>query len=197
VLKKAFTLIEVMAVVLLLGLLATAVVLSMADEVQLARRTDVIDRLSHEDRLARLAARRTGSASVLRFDLDRQRLWRVDYVANEERLTHSWSLPDAYRIEQVLRPGAGSADAVGRIQAAAETTSGIVDVTFSTDGYSETYALRLVHKTGSERRTAGLQDVETIWLVFAGLTGQWTLIQNEDEVNNLFGMLAAPRPDAS
>ena len=189
---KAFTLIEVMAVVVILGLLATATVFSLADEVQTTGRSDVIDRLVHEDQLARLADRRTGDACVLEFDLDRQRLRRVDNLAGEPRPAHAWKLPDACRIAQVLRSGDASTDPASPAPASVE--NGAAEVTFGYGGYAETYALRLECKTAPQ--SGGQPDEQTVWLVFAGLTGQKMLLQNEDDVRKLLAALAAPRPDA-
>ena len=188
----AFTLIEVMAVVVILGLLAAATVFSLADEVQSAGRSDVIERLAHEDQLARLAARRTGAACVLEFDFDRQRLWRVDNLTNEPRPTHAWKLPDSCRIAQVLRSGDASTEPASPAPASAE--NGAAEVTFGYGGYAETYALRLDCKTAPP--SGGRPDEQTVWLVFAGLTGQEMLLQNEDDVRKLLAALASPRPDA-
>jgi len=193
---RAFTLIEVMAVVVLLGLLASASVLTLTEQVQHCRQADVLDRLTHEDHLARLAARRLGHGCILRLDLDRQRLWRADTVGAEEGLTHGWKLPAGYRMARVLQP-AGSSDLSAAGQLESNTTTGIADVSIGVGGYSATYAIQVVTASPAERRdAAGTREEPSLWLVFAGLTGQRTVMQHEEEVHNLLAALAAPRPDA-
>jgi prepilin-type N-terminal cleavage/methylation domain-containing protein len=188
---RAFTLIEVMAVVLILGILATATIFSLAEQVPAARRNDVLDRLAHEDALARLAVRRTGAPATLRIDLGDQQLWRVDEAASEGQASHSWRLPRGYRLDQVLRPvtseGGTSSAALSRID------TGTADVLFNTLGCSDTYALHLICPGGNPE--SGPNE-DSLWLVFAGLTGQKMTLKHEDEVHNLLAALGTPRPDA-
>lgn len=183
--RKGFTLIEVMAVVVLLGLLAGGVMLSLAGDTHRARRADVIDRLTHEDELARLAACRSGSPAILRLDLKAQRLWRVDMLPQEQRLSHSWQIPASFRVQQVLRP----ASSAGADAAVMQIDSGIAELPFNSAGCGSSYALHLVP------REAAADEKET-WLVFAGLTGQCIVMNHESEVRDIFAQLGAPRPDA-
>jgi hypothetical protein len=123
--------------------------------------------------MARLAGQRLGRPCVLRFDLARQRVWRVMEDDGAVEDSHAVRLSGGCRVDRV---------AVGDLVAG--TDSGVVDIAYSMSGRSSSYAVRLTRKDWSG------------WLVFAGLTGQVTLIEHEDEVQSLFSVLASGRADA-
>jgi prepilin-type N-terminal cleavage/methylation domain-containing protein len=180
--RGAFTLIEVMAVVALLALAAGAVTWSFADEVRRSSKTTALNQIMRADCMARLAGQRLGRPCVLRFDLARQRVFRV--VKGEEYAedSHAVRLSSGCRVDRVTVADESAGDATATRVASAD--SGVVDVAYSTSGRSVTYAVRLTRKDWSG------------WLVFAGLTGQVTLIEHEDEIQNLFSLLASGRVDA-
>ncbi len=185
---RAFTLIELMAVVLLLGLLAGAVAWSLAENVEAAGRADAVGRVVQADCLARMAARRLGRPSVLRIDLEAQRLWRVTPAPGGPagpgaETSHPVDVPAGYRI-----------DRVAVADAAATRDAGIVEIAYSTGGRSASYALRLVRADRDE--TPAGADAPGPWLVVAGLTGHVSLNHDEADVDNLLALLAAGRPDA-
>jgi len=182
---RAFTLIEVMAVVVILALLAGTVVWSLTGDVRRVGVAEAADTIAHVDRTARIAAQRFEGGCRLRIDLDQQRARRLHTDAGGEvAAAHSVSLPRGHRIEQlVLAPDVGDAATGGA--AARRVISGAIDIAYSPQGASPTYALRLGSPSGRQQ-----------WLVFAGLTGQMTVIDDERDVDNLFAMLAATRPDA-
>ncbi len=176
--RRAFTLMEVVLVVALLGLMAGATTWSLAASAQRGSREHAFGQLAGLDRAARLTAERLGEPVVLRFDLDKQRVRRF-VVSERDRhaASHTLTMPRGVKIDRVVTAGSD-----GRGGADADT----FDVAFSTGGRSVSYALKLV---ADDPRTAQ-------WMVVGGLTGQVTMGFDEDEVDNLFATLAAGRPDA-
>ena len=195
--RSGFTLIEMMAVVTLLGLMAAATVWSLADDVRRSSRGRIVAAVGHADRLGRLAGRRFGKQCVLRFDLDKQEVSRLfSSGQGDTPAGHMLRLPTGYRVDRVMiaRQSAALTD-LGLAWAAVD--SGTADIVCSTAGRSVSYAVRLTFPGGAGGRDAGdeLAGGE-IWLVFSGLTGEMTLVHDEDAVNNLFTLLATGRPDA-
>ena len=177
----AFTLIEVMAVVALLGLLAGATAWVMTEDAQRSSTERVIGQISHLDRMTRFTARRLGRPATLQFDLDAQQIRRqhADGYESHRQTLHTFTMPVDRRVDRIVA-SAGSGDE-GRMDTA---NSGSFDVPYSADGRSSSFAVRLTSVEGER------------WLVFAGTTGQITLIDDEREVHNLFSMLTTGRPDA-
>ncbi len=182
--RRAFTLLEVMIVVALLGLLAGATAWSLAADARRGTRRGVLDRLVHADRMARLASRRLGRPCVVRFDLERWRVERIeDRPDGPPRATHAWTLPKGVRLDRIATAadaGAATRPAPGRRKA--EPT--VVDIPYSTAGRSPTYAVRLV----------GGEEAEATWMIFAGLTGHVTWDHEPKDVDNLLEALS--RSDA-
>jgi len=175
---RGLTLIEVMAVVALLGLLAGATAWSLAADARRAAQADVVSTIAHLDHTARLAAQRTGEATRLRFDLERG---RVQVVRGDDHAEpRTVALPAGFRLDRMLLQGADAAASVD----VDERTYGTVDVPMATSGFSVTYAVLL------------MSNDETTWLVFTGLTGQLNQVTDEDELDNLFALLATGRADA-
>ena len=182
--RKAFTLLEVMAVVTLMGLLAGATAWSLAQDARKSSRAKVVADIAHADRMARLAAGQGGQACRLRFDLDHQRLCRLTGPDDEAQQAHAMTLPKGCRIDRVVTAGP---DLAG-------DTSGATTIAFSSAGRSDSYAVRVVFEDGATGKDATDGLGESVWIVFAGLTGQTTLVSDEDQLDKLF---AAERPDAS
>jgi len=185
--RDGFTLLEIMLVVVLLALLAGAVTWSLAGQLRRSDRADVISRLEHADAMARVAARRHGPC-VLRIDLDAQSLRRIDDRRGEGRASHTAVLPNDFGVKRVVTTtGRRDGTSSRRSGGAQQHTSGAVDIEYSRSGRSGAYAL---HVTGVR------DDDEGLWLVFAGLTGQVTTLDNEDDVEKLFALLTTGRLDA-
>jgi prepilin-type N-terminal cleavage/methylation domain-containing protein len=172
--RRGFTLVEVAAVAVLMALLAGGVALTFAGPVQRMRAGEALDRVRTFDAAARLAARRSGRAADLTFDLRAGTLARADGpAAGRREVTYQATLPGGYRIDR-LRATGGQAGG-GPIDA----SSGLVTLYCSPDGLARTYALRVVGP--------GLDQ----WVVFAGLTGQVTLVEDERAVD---AILDSARP---
>lgn len=193
--RAAFTLIEVMAVVALLGLLAGATVWLMADDARRASRAEAAATIAHADRTTRLAARRLGAPCVLRCDLDAQRLRRVvGGPRDEQDPSHAVELPVGYRIARITLPSVpGCSPRARGVEPRFDTGSGVVDIPYSTAGRSPTYAVRIDFEGDQSRRS---DEDAGRWLLVAGLTGQVMVVNDEEEVDNLFRTLARGRPDA-
>ncbi len=178
--RRAFTLVEVMVVVLLMGLLAGAVALSLGGDVADSVRGNVVGRIAETDHLARLAARRMGGRTELQIDLDEQLLRYVSRVGEaDEHGSHAVRLADAHVVDRVLM-GGSSTSAIREIE------KGTVHIAMSENGHSASYALRVSTRSDGHRT----------WLVFAGLTGQVTVLEDEEDAYELFETLSTGRIDA-
>jgi len=192
--RLGFTLVEVMAVVALMAILAGGVAWAMTGEIRRASREDVVVKLAHADALTRLAARRLGRSRVLAFDLDRGTLTHgrhADRTAgsgggDEAPPPRTVTLAPGHRLEQIALTRAGR---VRRFDA------GVVELTVSAAGHSATYALRLA-PSGRGRERPDRAPEPGPWLVVAGLTGQVTQGYEDREIDNLFDTLTRPGLDA-
>ncbi len=191
--RRAFTFIEVMAVVLLMGLLAAATAWSMAGQVKQGSRQGAVQQVVQAERSARLAALRTGQVTVLRIDLDRGELRRMTVVEGELKAGgHAVRLTGGrgVRLDKVILPGESQwlEEETGKRRIKA-VRSGVVEVRYSTQGRSETFAVR-VGWVGDEKKEEAGEGAEVfrgdgVWVVFVGVTGQVILIHDEQEVQNL------------
>jgi prepilin-type N-terminal cleavage/methylation domain-containing protein len=161
--RRGFTLVEICAVVAIMGLLAMAAVLSLAYSIRIHRLEDVCQELSHADALVRSAARQSGSPGRLVFDLD-------------QRLV-SWQTDDKALPAVLVRLAAD--DAVALREAELQSSSGQVVVDCSADGYSPDYALTL-NRPGESPR----------WMIVSGLSGQVTWTTDEKRADAIFQTLA-------
>jgi len=193
-----FTLVEVIAVVALLALLAGATALSLTGDADLAKHSDILDRLRHADRMARLAAQRTGRPQLLRINLDKQRIQRMqDTRGGQDTANHPYALPAGYRIAAVVMPDTPDAPGYARTNADVdEVDTSIAEIAFSTEGRSVSYAVRIVSTREAAPDEAPNHDRPREWLVVSGLTGQATLHDDQTQIDNLFDALTARRPDA-
>ena len=195
--RRAFTLIEVIAVIVLIGMIAGAAAWSMTRDVRRATRADAIRRITHADRMTRLAAQRLGQPFRLRFNLDEQRIRRTTTEGpNRDKTTRTLNLPRGFRIAQILAPRTPDDASLTGQTALERHRTGTTTIRYSTAGRSVTYA---VHLTAGNPR-ADTDDTNDpalgdAWLVFSGLTGQATQAQNRDAIEDLFNTLREGRPD--
>lgn len=181
--RRAFTLLEMMAVVTLLGLLAGATAWSLAADARKSSRAKCVADIAHADRMARLAAQQGGQACRLQMDLTRQRICRLIGPAENAQPAHAMAAPKGCRIDRVVTASGAAGDELD-----APT------IAFSSGGRSDSYAVHVVFEEPLAGESAADGLGQSVWIVFAGLTGQATLVNDEDELNKLF---APERPDAS
>lgn len=166
---RAFTLIEVVAVLVLAGLMATSATLMLRGAYRGSQMNDVISRIKAFDRSARRFAQLTGTPGVIRVD-ENNRVIRFTGIDDENTHLNPVVLPDTCRIK----------DVDVSLQASADGTGGI---TCSVYGQTPDYALTL----------SGPDD-KLLVLVFAGMSGQVTELANEEEFD--LDKLYLPRHDA-
>lgn len=193
--RLGFTLIEVMAVVALIGLLSAATAWSLAEDAGRVRHDEVIKRLSYTDVMARAAARRLGP-STLHIDLDRQRIWVVSpgERGDQTEATHALKMPGSCRIQAVrwVDPSPMRQERSRDQREIVVESSGEVVIPISGEGISRSY---VIHLRGQEQLGAG-SDVDRdgdAWLLFVGMTGQVLNEQDEAKIQTILEMLASTR----
>ncbi len=168
--RRAFTLVELTVVLLILAIAAAAVTLRVHGPMRRARLDDVIAQVQQYDHLTRQWAREHDRPAQLVVDLSAGRLSRADEAG---RATGSKPLE------------LGSDWAITRLRIGREDVSGgQVSVHCSRAGLTPTYAMELTAPGG--RR---------VWLLFAGLTGWAERVDDEAEVQDILAA-AAERHDA-
>jgi prepilin-type N-terminal cleavage/methylation domain-containing protein len=163
--RQGFTLIELMAVVVIMALLTSAAAFSFSDALRAARFSEAQQLIRGLDASARLSARGSGAEVAIVFDLDEGKLSRREKGRDGPASYEAW-LPASYKIDRVR---------VGN-QISSE---GEVAIVVSASGIGRTYAVRLAGP-GSQR-----------WLLFAGLTGQITQVEveNESQLDAIFATI--------
>lgn len=156
-----FTLIELAVVLAIMAIAAGAVTWTMADARQAATLDDAIGRVYFADQQARTVATRHNRGVILRFDLRNQTMQRIE-PANPDGVPAS--LPAGFRITSIRT-------------ASDRVSDSTIDIPIASRGWSETYALEL--------SAAGEQDAATTWLVIAGMTGQPTRIDDEQDLETI------------
>lgn len=197
--RCAFTLVEIMAVIVLIGLLAGMVAVSMTRDAQRAQRQDVINRLIDADASARIAAKRLGP-SKLRIDLNQQKLWLMtpDPTTKELRPGHVMRVAPNYKLTGVSWIDPQPARNQTRTPRQTLTyNEGTIELPYSGEGLTRTFVLRLDGPASDP--VTGRDDptqIQTSWLMFSGLTGQNLITDELETIDNLLAMLASTRPDA-
>lgn len=157
-----FTLLEVMAVLVIVGLFAAAVTLTPSGWFASARFDEVADHVTFMDQLARQRARRGDREVELTFDLPAGRIERRD-VDGEHHVT----MPRGYEMT----------DMIVRRQPDGRR---LVTVPVDRAGYTPSYALRIVGP-----------DHQSRWIIIAGLSGQAIMLDGEKELCDAFNRLAS------
>jgi len=194
--RGAFTLVEMLAVVAVIGLLAGAVTWLSAGQAGRADGREAVSRIIHADRMARVEALRLGRPCSLRFDLDAQTVVAVsEDRRGRETAGRRVSLPANCRLQRVwiARSASGSDGDGPYIEK--ETGLAAADVRLSTAGRSATYAVKLAFEPGRGGKGAGGSG-GAVWIVFCGITGQATCMNDDVETEKLLAAVVAARPDA-
>jgi prepilin-type N-terminal cleavage/methylation domain-containing protein len=163
--KYAFTLVELLAVIVLIGLMIGATSWTLAWYAKSSSRENAVNQIARADNLARIASRRLGQPCGLRLDISSQSI-RGFSAGSSHGFQSTTTNVSGCKMDKILIAGE-PADANS------------VQVPISTAGLSPSYAIRLTQKD------------QTGWLVFSGLTGQPTWIENEHESQNLQYLLNA------
>lgn len=164
--RSAFTLIEVTAVILIMGLLASAAVLSLAHATDEARYRAQRTRLEQIDALVRSAARQSGRPQQLIFDLENNRVqWRDSQHATPATV--------------VELPGGDMEIWIGKYHAKA----GRAVVNFSPEGFSRSYLLAFDQGQDSRR-----------WMLVSGLSGATSWKDDERNVRDAIRLLRGGPP---
>ena len=161
---SAFTLIESLIAVVLLGIISTAAALTFRSSLQSASTTDAIEQIKYLDSSARQRAKRFNQPVELIFDVTNSSLSRREGSKRNDESFHA-SLPRGFSIDQINIAGQS-------------TFNGEISLTCSPTGLTPSYALHLIGPNFDQ------------WLLFAGLSGQMTVIKNEETVQDI---LAATR----
>lgn len=169
--QDGFTLIELMAVLLLMGLVAAVAAATLANPMRVATRQQIVAMIVAFDHDTRTLALRTGQPNRVIVDLDSRTLNRVEIRDTSElaagqrfRLNTSWRLHAVYVDQRRF-------------------SHGEVAMNCSPQGTMPDYALEM---TGP--------NSESMWLVFVGLTGQMIEQDNEQSVRDM--LEATRRGDA-
>ena len=161
--RIGFTLIEIMAVISIMGLLCAAVMLSLMHTAGKHRFEALCQQLERTDELVRSAARQSGHENQLIYDLDDGRL--------------SWQATQNGVVTPMLSFDRNALQALRTEDQ--QNLSGQVLIKFSTSGQSPSYALCM--SEGGRRH----------WMIFAGLSGQIEWTDNEEQVDTIFKSVAA------
>lgn len=157
--RFAFTLIELLAVIVLLGIISTAAALTFRSSIQSASSTDAVAQIKYLDSTARQRAQRFNQPVELIFDLTNSTLSRREgSKRNDESFTAA--LPRGFAIDQINIAGNS-------------IFNGEASVRCSTTGLTPSYAIHLIGPNFDQ------------WLLFAGLSGQMTLINDEETIQDI------------
>ena len=168
--RSAFTLIELMAVLVLVGLVSATAMLRFSGTTHRAQFEWSLERVMAADRLLRTHSMTCGQPGQLEFEIGTGRLKRI--FGAKDNVSSYVQLGARMHIVRFLAA-----------QRHAET--GKVAVPYDPYGHSETFALEI---EGPGDRTA--------WILFAGLSGQTRRLEDRRDVERILELIRPARPDA-
>ncbi len=161
--RWAFTLIELSVVVLILGLMAGMVVMSLQGHIDRARWTRSLEQLENMDRLARMAARSESTPYRLSFNRSKRKVeLRAMGPRARTKSLRQWQLPHGIQFASFRDRSSGNRSEELRIE-------------INPAGQSRTYAVGIKASSGPEQ-----------WLVTLGLSGQHLKLDEADDVAAMF-----------
>lgn len=163
-LRRAFTLVELLAVLLMSALLAALVGMSLHRRHRAAQFDQVVQRASDFDRRTREQAVRFARPMQITIDASTATMRRHESMIDATTAS-PWVAPPGYTLH-CLMP-------------ADDADPGTVVIAYSTHGFSPSYALEFGRGAGERR-----------WLLVAGLTGQHVITRHENEVTDARALLA-------
>ena len=164
--RHALTLVELLAVLSIMSILAAGVSVSLRGPYASLRLREAVEQLRAVDRMTRDHARRFGRGATL--TLSGSSGLSVSSEGHRER---RFTLPPAVRVATVVLPGRRFGDGSG-------------EVAFSGNGTSVSYGVCIQ-----------LREQEQ-WLLVAGLTGQVTEMADEEDIRDLFRHVETVRTDS-
>ncbi len=168
---RGFTLIEMTAVLVLLGVLAALATLSLASSIRQSRMDDAVAEFAMHDHLIRQRAQQFGSPLSIDLQLGPANVIRLH--GNSPGDSEILHLPGGVRITRMLMAG----ESISRVD------YGDVSIPCSAQGLTPSYAVQLAG-SGNDRR----------WIFIAGLTGQATNMNDEQQVEQVLQTLQTARP---
>ncbi len=144
----------------LMGLMMAVALVSLQGPYREARSKHAIERLAHYESQARRYALRTGKSFILEIDTEKSQLAMRSLRGSEAQLSPLYT-ESGLRIERALFATASGPQSLSKIPV-------------SPRGRTPSYALK-IH----------LVDGGDTWLLFAGVSGQMTRIENESDVREL------------
>ena len=169
--QSSFTLIEMTAVLVLLGVLAALATLSLASSVRQSRMDDAVAEFAMHDHLVRQRAQQFGTPLAIDLLVGPADVIRLH--GNSPNDAGPFHLPSGVRITRLLMAG----------QSTTRADYGEVSIPCSAQGLTPSYAVQLA-SSGNDRR----------WLFIAGLTGQATSMNDEQQVEQVLQTLQTSRP---
>lgn len=167
--RMGFTLVEVMAALIVMALLAGAVSVSLRSVLKRAAVDNAVSQFARFDHDSRELARRSGQALEMRLHLESGRLERID-LATGDTVGSPLFLLEGVAIDRVM-------------QSETEVDSyGTVKIRCSERGFTPSYAVRMA-RPGSAQQ----------WLVLAGLSGDARTERNDWNVQQIFAQITLPR----
>ena len=171
--SRAFTAIEMVAVLLLAAMTSSLAIVSMRGRLVGAQMDSVLDHIGLADRLARHQAQAAGQVTILIFNRHEQTI-RIERrgTGGAERDVSSGADETEGRVIYRLPPGYSLADCKASGDA---FPADPLAIEISRAGRSRSYAVRIRSRDRSR------------WLVVAGLTGDATEINDERDVDQALG----------
>jgi prepilin-type N-terminal cleavage/methylation domain-containing protein len=168
--QSAFTLIELMAVLVLVGLVSATAMLRFGATTHKAQFEWSLERVMATDRLLRTHCVTSGQPGRLEFEIGAGRLERV--FGARQAGSSAVELGARMRITRFLA-------------AQRHVETGKVEVAYDPYGHSETFAVEI----------EGPGD-QSAWILFAGLTGQTRRFEDRRDVERILETIRPASPDA-
>lgn len=159
--RTGFSLLELTVVLLIMAIVASAVVLNTRGPMHNARADEIVARIGEFDRLTRSSAQQQDIPLRLVVDIPAGTIRRV-IGDDDENFTPPLTLPSHCRIDAVR---------IGERR----LIRGSAVIECSRQGITPSYAIHLI-----------FDDDRSVWLLVAGLTGQFTTLENETELQDIW-----------